>query len=256
MPNGIIIDAAAWYICFYFGFFHYIFTHIDKDKFKNINFEGISAGAHISTACILTAHGYKDMKHWFETGPKMLIRDNTYNNGRLTEGCYQSCMKLFDTFDETQKKCIKKYLKIIATTQRIKPYRFKNICDRETFATALAATSNIPIIGSKNPIEYKNKNLWDGYLCYSLGHYDYYNIRKKGKKKLVVAWKNGLVEDENFTVINLYDFCDYNYIVSFSPMFLNQTCALSVCDLLFEYGYNIARDNFPEFKEKFENFLS
>jgi hypothetical protein len=80
MKKIIFIDIGVFYITYYYGFFDFLFTHYGVDKFKDVYFEGVSAGGQVSASCIFTIHGYKNMKYWLKKGPKMLIHSDNLRN--------------------------------------------------------------------------------------------------------------------------------------------------------------------------------
>ena len=50
----IIIGYGGFYLSYFMGFFHYIFEKYGKKVFREVEFEGISAGAHTAAYSIST----------------------------------------------------------------------------------------------------------------------------------------------------------------------------------------------------------
>lgn len=109
----IFIDSGAWYIAYYMGLFHYIFTEFGVDCFKHVHLEGISAGGQACGYILATIHGCKNMKYWFENGPQQIIRSNNYGNGKLTLGCYNAGLFFYKQLNKHQRKKIKKYFSCV-----------------------------------------------------------------------------------------------------------------------------------------------
>jgi hypothetical protein len=257
MKRTILIGIGGWYLCYYYGFFHYIFKKIGVEKFKNIYFEGVSAGGIVTGPCVATVNGCKNMKHWYNNGPKMMINEKIYNAKTTKTGIYKSAEYLYNKTNDEQRNAIRKYLRVLTTTNELKPYWFSNIRDKDSFIKALIATANIPLVFSLQPIQYKNMSLWDGHLAKMFGIYDYYKMNEKNDdKKLIIAWNSDLISSDRLIVINLYKFYFADIFSAFIPALLNQEFASFTSDIIFKRGYNDAKKNFPKIKEKFEQFFS
>lgn len=257
MKRSISIGIGAWYTCYYFGFFRYIFKKMGVEKFKNVHFEGVSAGGIVAGTCVAIVHGCKNFNYWYYNGLKMMIHENNYNIKNVMVGISNSAEYLYNKTNDEQKNAIRKYLRVLTITNELKPYWISNIRDKTSFKKSFMATSNIPLVFSLQPTKYKKMSLWDGHFAKMFGIYDYYKMNEKSDdKKLVVAWNSFLIPNDNLIVIDLYKFYFADIFSAFIPSLLNQEFASLTADMLFERGYNDAKKNFPEIKEKFEQFFS
>jgi hypothetical protein len=245
MKKVIFIDIGAFYIAYYYGFFNFLLTHYGIDKFKDVYFEGVSAGGQISAACVATIHGCKNMKYWFKKGPKKLVTIDKLRKQQTTQFFYELGEKAYKKTTQEQKHAIQKYLSTLSSSQDYKPYWFRNIDTQHKFASAISSTGNVPILGSLSPIVYDDCCLWDGWLCKQIGNYNYYKTNP-GEKKIIISWDKDIPQDENTRILYLNRYFMYSQLLSFMPFLLNSSMGSIYCDKLFENGYNDAKQNIAE----------
>jgi hypothetical protein len=244
MKPRIFIDAGAWYLAYYMGMWEYILEHFGREAFKGVYFDGISAGGQVATHIIASIYSDKLMKTWLETGPKTVVKNDKYgNNCRITEGIYNTGYTFYTNLNKTQRRAIRKYVRVFCTDSLMNGHCCDKISNACEYASAITATSNIPLILSYKPIRFREKYLWDGVLgssCYSLIH----------KKTLCISFSKRV---HFYNMLDLSNWVYHKDYISLLPSFLPQQMTLVWCDLLFERGYNDAKANRKELLEKFQS---
>lgn len=245
MKKVIFIDIGAFYITYYYGFFDFLFTHYGIEKFKDVYFEGVSAGGQISASCIFTIHGLKNMKYWFKKGPKQLVSSDSLRNQKATQFFREFSESSYKKTTQEQKDAIQKYFSTLSSSHDYEPYWFRNIDTSHKFASAISSTGNIPIVGSTSPILHDDCCLWDGYFCKKFGGYNYYKTNP-GEKKLIISWEKDIPRVENARVLDLNKYFMYSHFFSFLPFLLNSSMGSVYCDELYDIGYNDAQQKIAE----------
>ncbi len=252
IAHKIFVDAGGWYLAYYMGVFHYIFTTFGVDCFKDVHFEGVSAGGQCIGYVLATIHGCKDMKYWLDNGPKHAISNNNYGNGRLTLGCYNAGKHFYKTLDSSQKDEIKKKYCSLSLDSSFNPFFSRNISNTTDFACAVASTGNIPIVGSFHPWKHQNNYLWDGCLNFKYNHYK--NLDYNTKKVLFFSLDKDNIVEQNIININLSKWTNFSPLKSISISFYDKETALLATDELFENGFSDAKLNHDEIYDKLCKF--
>jgi hypothetical protein len=253
MVNKIFIDSGGWYISYYMGLLHYIFTNYGIDKFKKIYFEGVSAGGQACPYALATIYGNHNMKYWLKKGPKKVVYDDQYGCGKLTKGFYNSGKLFYSKLNKTQKSKIKKYFSAICSDIYNNPYICNNINSSTEFASTVASTGNIPIIGCLLPQKYKDKYLWDGNL-----NTNYYNNLDYNSNNILFITFSPLSSCNNSKIIqlDLSKWIHTSLFTSLIPSFLNPEETLQYIDILFKFGYNNAKKHKDILFSKLDIFFS
>jgi hypothetical protein len=243
MKQRIFIDSGGWYIAYYMGMWEYILEHFGREAFKHVYFDGISAGGQVATHIIASIYSDKPMKTWLETGPKTSVKNDKYGNCRLTEGVYDTGYIFYKNLNKIQQRAMRKYVRVFCTDSLLNAHSCDKITNADEYASAVASTGNIPLLGAQKPINFRDKYLWDGVLgnsCYSLIH----------KKSLYISF-SPRVQCDN--MLDLSKWIYYTELMTLIPSFLPQQMTLLVCDELFKRGYNDAKANRKELLEKFQS---
>jgi hypothetical protein len=239
----IMIDSGGWYISYYMGFFHYIFTTYGIDYFTYVYFTGVSAGGQTCGYCLATIHGCMDMKYWLDNGPKQAILSNNYGIGRLGLGCYNAGKFFYNQLNITQRNAITKYYSALCMDCMLQPYVCDNIDNTVDFGCAVAATGNVPIIMSAFPWKFRDVYLWDGYLNTYINNIIYidtenillFTFTPKGTHK---------------NVMDLSKLITINGMDALIPSLYTQNEAIKRADALFQIGYEHAKNNENEILHK------
>jgi hypothetical protein len=252
ITHKIFVDSGGWYIAYYMGVFHYIFTTFGVDIFKGAHFEGVSAGGQIIGYALATIHGCKDMKYWLDNGPKHAISNNNYGYGRLTLGCYNAGKRFYDTLGYYQRETIKqKYCSLGLDSSSLKPFYIRNVSNRLEFACAVASTGNIPIVGSFYTWRYSGKRLWDGYMNL---RYNYSNNLDYNADNVLFFSFDKHEPKKNVVYIHLSKWTNFSIFKSVGISFYNKNDALLATDELFENGFADAKLNHDELHRKLHEF--
>jgi hypothetical protein len=183
------------------------------------------------------------MKYWNDNGPKQAIRDNNYGGGRLTFGLYNAGKFYFNKLNKRQRRAVAKYFSTLCIDCYGKPYMCENINNAIDFGCAMAATGNIPIIGSYVPWKYKDVYLWDGGMNAKTCYVD-------TDQTLLFTFNN---RGTHQRVIDLSKWVAFYPTQSLSPSFYSQQDALDNADMLFQYGYDDAKQNETEILRHFRD---
>ena len=239
----IMIDSGGWYISYYMGMFHYIFTTYGVDPFTDVYFTGVSAGGQTSGYCLATVHGCKDMRYWLENGPKQTITSNNYGICRLGLGCYNAGKFFFNQLNMTQRNAITKYYSALCIDCMFKPYICDNIDNVVDFGCAVAGTGNVPIVMSALPLKFRDVYLWDGYLNTYINNISYRNT----ENTLLFTFSH---RGTHKNVIDLSKWISFSGIDALIPSLYTQNEAIKHCETLFQTGYEHAKNNENEIIHK------
>lgn len=252
ITHKIFVDGGGWYLAYYMGVFHYILTTFGVDCFKDVHFEGVSAGGHCISAVIATINGCKDMKYWLDHGPKHTISNNNYGNGRLTLGCYNASKLFYDTLNHYQRKEIKRKYCSLSLDSTFSPFFSRNISNKTDFACAIASTGNVPIIGSFLPWRHLKRHLWDGCLNFNYNHYK--NLDYNAKKILVFSFFQNEFDKNHIIHVDLSKWTPFSWCKFLGISFYDKKSALLATDELFETGFADAKLNHDELYNKLCKF--
>jgi hypothetical protein len=238
----IFIDAGGWYLAYYLGMWEYILAEFGKEAFKGVHFDGISAGGHTAAYIVSAIYGDHTMKHWLENGPKYAVYIHKYGCGQMTEGLYEAGYHFHISLNKAQIRANKKYVRAYCMTDEQELHCCQKIATSEEHAAAASATGNIPIAGACEPMQFRDKQLWDGFF------YKQYGNVLDTTNMLYLTF------EPHFQCNNTLDLSKwifYSQLVSLIPSFFPKIASLRICDELFERGFNDAKRNRATLVAKF-----
>ena len=238
----IFIDAGGWYLAYYLGMWEYILADFGKEAFKGVHFDGISAGGHTAAYIVSAIYGDHTMKHCMENCPKLATRLGKYGGGKMTQGQYETGYLFHKSLDKAQKQAIHKYVCVYCITDKLELHCCDKVETSEEYACAVSASGNIPILGSYEPIRFRDIQLWDG------GFYKQYGNILDTTNMLYLTF------EPHFQCNNTLDLSKwifYSQLVSLIPSFFPKIASLRICDELFERGFNDAKRNRATLVAKF-----
>jgi len=238
-----MIDSGGWYIAYYMGLFHYIFTTYGVDAFTDVYFTGISAGGQTCGYCVATVHGCKDMRYWLEHGPIQAISTGQYGVGRLGVGCYNAGKRFYNKLHRKQRIAIQRYYSALCTDWMLRPYLCDDIDNAVDFGCAVAATGNVPFMMSALPWKFRDAHLWDGNLNAYINnlHYAYTD-------NTVLFTFESLGTHAH--VVDLSKWAAYSIADSFVTSLCTQREAIQRTRTLFLVGYEHAKTHEAEIEQR------
>lgn len=261
------MDASGWYSTYYMGFMEFIFETYGREPFKEIMFTGVSGGGHAAGYSIATVHGpaHKTLRYWLPRGQQLDCGINMYTCGWLTRGCYISGYTYYNTCEEDgiTHHINDKYFSI-STNMFGEMVTCGTPESADDFGRLVATTSNVPIIGSLFPLSYRGIYLWDGLIAWIWGRSplrtDVASVYSD-KSNLIFTMMSDkkFVPQTNVHVINIRKLAikpiPSSLIQTMMPSFMSSINAQQFCGMWFDIGYESAKTNHLQYKDKIEKFI-
>jgi len=264
----LLMDASGWYSPYYMGFMEFILETYGREPFKEIMFAGISGGGHATGYSIATVHGptHKTLRYWLSRGQQLACGINSHTCGALTYGCYLAGYTYHNTCEDDgiTHHINEKYFSI-ATNMFGEMVTCDTPESSDDFGRVVATTSNVPIIGSLFPLSYRGIYLWDGLCAWLCGgdalRTDVSSVYSdKSTLVFTMMSEKKFVSRENVHVMNVRklstDPIPSSLIQTMLPSFMSSTKAHQFCDTWFDIGYESAKANHSQYRDKIEKFLS
>lgn len=264
----ILFDASGWYSSYYMGFMEFILETYGRDQFVDTIFAGISGGAHSAAFSIAAVHGpkHKTMRYWLSRGIQYICGINSHTCGSLTRGCYLTGYKYYDICEDDGiiHHIHDKYFAIATNV-------FGNLItcctakSADEFARSIAATSNIPIIGSIFPARYRGIYAWDGIFAWLFGtdklRTDLASVYSDNSTLIFTMMSEKKFDHRsNAYVINVRKLSTgqtpTSLIGTMGPSFNSSTKTHQFGARWFDIGYVSAKTNHAKYKDKIEAFLA